>query len=376
MSLCIVKPCTDTHSTLALDAHYFRIDQEIKALQIYRVNRSEEHEHAARREAVAQLWLQGTSSRRYKTLWPTLNTFRNLPSIRHFEHGISSAADFIDNDRYVKLAHKDLDAFHSKTRKILSKRLKSPSILSSETLPPLIHPCDQVTTFFECIRCLRVGRKSSQQGGLDYVWMIKHRCPKDVRGIKSREWDISNFQVDEVAQSVAKKAMRVAGLDEAQATRETIDSMGARWKCLQCPSKLTLLFRNIVSCCDHVMKLPNILAPPQPGHTKLHSTLGHLSSHGPNDSNSGEAAGVPVVTGRTIQSIDVEFVSEEEFFSAPNIPHPFPNTEWLVGKDADSARARASKTFGCRHCAISKTGGKDKMFTFHGLFSHLLSWYD
>ncbi len=189
---------------------------------------------------------------------PTLHTFRLLPSVRKIEQtgDHKTLSQTLRSDAILhKMIAQDLKEWTHSVRNTLSAKLGPKSRSNPPDNDQLLHPVDRVTALFQCKRCHRTGRKSSQKGALDFRDVIQHRCPpstlvpaKDEDKFKQqREWDVDNFVVDGAAIAAARLALSAAKLDEQTTDKQDISRYRYQWQCLTCSSRLTMEYSSLVS---------------------------------------------------------------------------------------------------------------------------------
>ncbi|KAG9043977.1 hypothetical protein FS837_008933 [Tulasnella sp. UAMH 9824] len=320
-----------------------------------------------------------TSSSNPTPVLPTLEAYRNLPSISNVIHNISIPSKGLrkklrTDETLRTMIKADLEKEDARLRKIMSVRLgvkknwkpPTPAEGGNKDGGVAQHPLDRLTALFECARCRSdVKGKSVERGehtGLTLEAAVRHRCPwylpKTQPGAEGEEtkngragWDAEHFVPDTTGAAVVKLALGLAGLNEETATRKDVNALGRRWQCLTCPSKLTMSFGAIV------------------GHAKRHKAMSQPSSDPSTDS-----------TGSTV-SFSLNFIPKA-VHRPSKLPAPLPSDAIIPRskpKNADAPKVE----YGCRHCGFyrifGEAGGKPslaghtpKKFCVDGLASHVL----
>lgn len=365
-----------------------RIRAELEQNQVAHERRKAEHERSLKQvyveafhaAAIQSLFPPNSTSTTTSTpVLPTLEAYRNLPSISNVIHNSSIPSKGLrkklrTDETLRTMIKADLEKEDARLRKVMAVRLGvkktwKPSIPAeggSKDGGVVQHPLDRLTALFECTRCRSdVKGQSVERGehtGLALEAAVRHRCPwylpKIPRGGEGEEpknararWDAENFVPDTTGAAVVKLALSLAGLNEETAIRKDVNALGRRWQCLTCPSKLTMSFGAIV------------------GHAKRHKATSQPSSE-PSTSS----------TGSTV-SFSLNFIPKAAHHPS-KLPAPLPSGDAIPRSQPKNADAPKVE-YGCRHCGFYRifgdAGGKPslaghtpKKFCVDGLASHVL----
>lgn len=387
----LLKLCereSEAGTNIAWGSYEPRIRAELEQNNAAHERRKAEHERSLKQvyvesfhaAAIQSLFPPNSTSTSTPTpVLPTLEAYRNLPSISNVIHNISIPSKGLrkklrTDETLRTMIKADLEKEDARLRRLMSVRLgvkknwkpPTPAEGGSKDGGVVQHPLDRLTALFECTRCRSdVKGKSVERGehtGLTLEAAVRHRCPwylpKAQPGSEGEEtkngrarWDAENFVPDTTGAAVVKLALGLAGLNEEAATKKDVNALGRRWQCLTCPSKLTMSFSAIV------------------GHAKRHKAMSQPSSEPSTSSTSSKV------------SFLLNFIPKTAHRPS-NLPAPLP-PDTIIPRTKPKTTDSPKVEYGCRHCGFYRmfgdAGGKPslaghtpKRFCADGLASHVL----